>query len=644
MKREALFQGALAALALVAWTLFAGKDASWDVFNHHLYVPFSYLSGRYAFDLFGAGPQSYQNPIGYVPGYLLVASGLPSWCVGVLLAAMQGLLMAWPLHRLSRAVWGTDPRQRTLRGLALAAGLTAPVFLLVVGTTSNDPLVAALSLLALAIAVEPKPSRRALLIGGGALGLALAIKLTALAFAVAIAPLLVLRLVLRQLNVRDVVLFTAAALVSVAVAAGHWTFWLWSTFDSPVFPLFNEIFKSPFAPSGPTVAHRFLPVAPADWVARLWEMAAFRSYTITEAFAPDARLLVTAVAGLSDLGVWIWRRPRAPFGADLWRRVDLQLGLVIVVVYLLWIGSSGNGRYALGLFVLGGLLSVRALELVLPKRWSTLVIALVLGLQAAAYAGPGDRRYNGVPWDEHPYLDAKVAPRLAREPFLHLSLGVQSYAAAALVLHPAGALVNVSGQLALPVTGPLGAQLQDRLHTWQGRTRFLLLEPPAYALEGAKAAVLKKVRYLTYRLGLEPDWNDCERLVLSPSAPQKLVLLPNTREADRGIHLLSCAAVRLERRDMDIETRVAEAERVFAMIEDHCPRVFGPRPFASEVGPTVVQRLYGNSDARVNVSPTEGVTLTHFRALGVVSLGGIDHVLATGGQDACEAWEKLWNR
>ena len=35
---------AAALAALTAWTLFAGKDVSWDVVNHHLYLPFSLMT------------------------------------------------------------------------------------------------------------------------------------------------------------------------------------------------------------------------------------------------------------------------------------------------------------------------------------------------------------------------------------------------------------------------------------------------------------------------------------------------------------------------------------------------------------------------------------------------------------------------
>src|SRR5262245_41491798 len=91
-------------LITVGWVLLVGKDLSWDVLNHHLYLPFEWITGRIHSDLFGAGPQSYQNPLGYLPFYALVAHNYPSWVIGIVLAsvhAMNGIL-AW---RIAARLW-----------------------------------------------------------------------------------------------------------------------------------------------------------------------------------------------------------------------------------------------------------------------------------------------------------------------------------------------------------------------------------------------------------------------------------------------------------------------------------------------------------------------------------------------------------
>lgn len=630
---------AAALAALTAWTVFAGKDVSWDLLNHHLYLPFSWLSGRHVGDLFGAGPQSYQNPLGYVPGYLLIAAGWPAWTVGVALTALQTLPAAWALHRLALALWGPDERHRPWRRLAVALSLAAPVYLLTVGTTSTDPLCAALVLVALAGVIDARPHTPGrLVVGGAALGLAVAIKFTSGIFAIAIGVLLLWRLYSGQTRWSQALLFGTAAVLATVLGAGAWSWWLWRSFGNPVFPLFNSLFASPFAPAGPTVALRFLPDGPFGLLSRLWEMADIRAYTTTEAFVPDLRPLAAVLLALVLTVRRLLRRRPAGDGPALRTRPDLQLALVLVVSYLAWMLSSGNARYAVGWFVAAGLLTVRLLSLALP-RGPGLVLGLALGaLQLGIHIDAGDHRFKAVPWDGQRYVEFEVAPRLKEQAFLHLSIGVQSHAIVAMALHPQGALVNLTGQMGLPMTGPLGERLQQRLAHWAQRTRFLLPAPPPDANPDNRG----RIRFTTYRYGLTVDWDDCEPIVLRP---WQGAVVPTSAAAplDRvpAIALVSCAARPAPARDADIERRLAQADQVFGLLEAACPRVFGPRPFVSDISSVMVQRLYMNSDARVSVSDVDGVIISHYRTLAAQSLGRASEVIANGGRDACKAWSNL---
>ena len=89
---ESLWVTLAGTLMLWTWVMWVGRDLSWDVINHHIYLPFSLLSGRHAADLFAAGPQSYQNPIGYLPFYGLLRSDAPSWLVGTVLVMLHALV------------------------------------------------------------------------------------------------------------------------------------------------------------------------------------------------------------------------------------------------------------------------------------------------------------------------------------------------------------------------------------------------------------------------------------------------------------------------------------------------------------------------------------------------------------------------
>lgn len=629
----------------IAWTMLAGKDASWDVFNHHLYLPFSLLTGRYTQDLFAAGPQSYQNPIGYVPFYLLVRAGLPSWLAGVALAALNAALIAWPLHRVALSIWGAGAESRSWRWLAIVAAWCAPAFLIVAGTSSIDPLCAGLSLIGLAAALEPRPRFRLLLAGGVALGLAVALKPSSAVFAIAVGAVGLVRGLAGQWRWPVLLAFWGATIGGFVAGAGFWSAWLWANFGNPFFPLFNQFFASPFAPAGPTVAYRFLPASPLDFVSRLWEMAEFRAYTVTEAFVPDLRPLPAVVGVSVGLVAAIWRgRAPAAMRRAFWSRADVQLAVATFVAYLLWMATSGNARYAVAWFMMIGVVLVRAAQVSLPAPAAKVALGVVLALQMFVYVGSGDRRFMELAWDSRPYLVIGVPKRLVETPFLHLSTGMQSYASVASYLHPEGALINVSGQITLPADGPLGSELRRRLEAWRGKTRFLFLAPPRIDEPEIKAMVSAKSRFIAYRLGLAVDWSDCEKIWIDGDAYGSLdsrspLAASKMHRADAP--LMSCRAVTADLRDENVDRELAVAEEIFALIESRCPRIFSPIPLATDIGDGVFQRRYTNTDARVNVSRTDGVTMAHFRSLNAVSLGSIEHVVANKGLDACKAWQAL---
>ncbi len=638
---ESFWVSICALLATVSWTYLAGKDASWDVYNHHLYLPFSLLTGRYATDLFAAGPQSYQNPIGYLPFYLLVKTGLPSWLIGAALAGLHAALTVWPIHRIANTIW-PYPEDRSWRWMAMAAVWCTPVFLIVAGTSSIDPIGAGLALLAAAAVLERKPSPRLLLLGAAAVGLAAAIKPTSAVFAIAAGVVLLWRCALGQIQLSRFGLFCVSCIASFLVFEGFWAWWLWKTFQNPVFPLYNQIFASPFIPADAAAASRFVPTGIVEYVARLWQMVEFRSYVITEAFVPDLRPIVATLAALA-LGVWTARLYglRHMLRRELWLQPGAQLAALLVVSYPLWMAITGNARYAIAWFMLIGVALVRAVQLVLPRAGAKVFLGVLIAVQVMAYAGVGQRRYVGDPWDSEPYFSVTTPKRLLEEPFLHLSLGVQTFASVATYLNPHGALINLSGQFSLPADGLLGAAVKKRLAEWQGRTRFLFQAPPHFEDPETIAAISRRMRHLAYRFGLGIDWSDCEVIWIGWDRKQSPTLL--TPQADKASSpLMSCGAVARTARDTVLEAQMARADQVFSLLQKQCPSVYGPPPLVSDIGDDVIQRRYVNTDLRVNVSPTKGVFLAHFRSLNTIALGSIDEVIASQGRDACSAWQKLW--
>ncbi|MBC7665800.1 MAG: hypothetical protein H7276_18760 [Caulobacter sp.] len=640
-RREKLLRAGMFGL-LICWGMFAGKDVSWDVVNHHLYLPFSWVTGRFRTDLFAAGAQSYQNPLGYFPIYALVSLGLPAWIIGLLLSALHASVV-WPLDRIARLFWPGDREEDFwCRALALAFGCIAPILLIHEGTTSSDPITALMILWAVALSLElsaaraaPSGNRRDAAIAGALLGLAAAVKLSNAVFVLALCLLWLMKWAFRQADLARVALFAAGLTLAFAIGAGPWMAWLQHDFGNPIFPLFNNVFHSPDAPQQPFTSLRFVPATPGGMVSRVWEMATFSSFVVFEDFLPDIRPALMALAALAAaLALGLrggWRRLAQ---RETWCGPGVRYALLVVAMYVLWIRSSGNARYALPLFVLVGVGLVRATQHVVPFRTLKVLLLAALVIQGANYLALGAWRFSGVGWDAGPYLDYRVSKRLQEQPFLHLSVGTQTNAAIALFLAPGGALAHPVGGFSLPTDGPLGVRLASLMDRWHGRTRLLFAAPTAVTPAEVSHA-REELGALVYRLGVDTDWSDCETVQFVPTRGSWRPLGQADEKTGREKDLLSCAVRYLSRKDSAAEVERVTAEKVFEILEAACPTVFSPRPMASEHSVGVWQRHYLNTEAELSVSTSQGVNFTHFRVFPGVYFGSIDDVLARRKPVAC---------
>lgn len=77
---------------------------------------------------------------------------------------------------------------------------------------------------------------------------------------------------------------------------------------------------------------------------------------ITKGFAPDIRPLLLVLFSLLALVVVLGRRMLQGRAAQARKPMDIDLLLFMAVGYVLWILTSGNGRYALPVFLLCGLM------------------------------------------------------------------------------------------------------------------------------------------------------------------------------------------------------------------------------------------------------------------------------------------------
>ena len=248
---------ALAPFAFGALALALGQDANWDLRNYHWYNAYSVLNGRMGFDLLPSQTPWFYNPALDVPFYLL-ATHVPAVVAGFALGFVQGLnfVLLFMLAHASLII--PNPRQKVAACAALAAlGMLGGGGIALIGTTFYDN-VTSLGLFASALLVVRNRDRliaeaprrafiRALLVGVPA-GLMMGLKLPSAIFCVGFCfGILSMGGSFRRLFLLAFA-FGIGVLIGVAAALGPWAWALETRFYNPLFPYFNDIFRSPLAP------------------------------------------------------------------------------------------------------------------------------------------------------------------------------------------------------------------------------------------------------------------------------------------------------------------------------------------------------------------------------------------------------------
>lgn len=633
-------------LFTVSWGLLLGKDLSWDVLNHHFYLPFSWWTGRIDTDIFAAGPQSYQNPLGYFPFFFMVSAGVPSYLIGATLSAFHALngVFAW---LVAREIWPDDcVDKKTWVLLSTIAAVTTPIFLQSVGTSSVDPVGSALVIAAIWFVLRLHNKNDGVLeylIVGVLLGLAFSIKQSNAVFVLSVGFVIVVESVrLRRVTIS--LLAVSGGCIGIASGMGWYSAYLYERFGNPVFPLFNNIFKSDYYPEHAVVAGRFLVSDASEYFYRIFQFAEMKRLVYFEGFMPDIRpglLVVTAgfFVALSVLGL-LKNRPVKLF----YYGKDFLLFVILVVSYILWMATSGNGRYAIPFFILSGILLVRLLYVTFPVRFSKVLVSIILLTQIFYTSTAADMRFSVQNWGAGPYFDIQTSEELVNDPYLHVSLGVLSFSFLANALNKEGALINIAGQYSLPVDGPLGQEVDNLLAEWDGRTRVVGNAFDTSDLELVES-VENSIKYMLFRYALELDASSCYPIELENEG-----LVDGTITAwlhrnnqfvasSPPVKLFSCELLR-----HDIDSIKSDKENmvdaVFDVIEKACPRLYGPPAWLSERTEEYWWRYYANTDAIVKVFDDQ-VLVQHPRSPVDRVVGNPLDILNGIGDFDCSQWDML---
>jgi hypothetical protein len=607
------------AAACAVWTVCAGKDLNWDLLNYHYYLPFELIAGRLGQDFFAASAQSYLNPVGYLPFYLMVSSGWHSVLASIMLALVHSLSLAFVYLLAWRLFAHLPARERIVFAcLATATGAATAVYWATVGTSFLDPLLVPPMLGGLLLLLDGGPGAvRRCALAGALFGAAAALKYSNAIFALAAFPLvLAVPGLSRGARLRACLTYIAGGAIAVGVLAGPWLALMYRDFGNPVFPLLNNWFRSPYAPAVNVLSARF---ALDDWQAALsfpFRMAVLDRALYSEMFAPDIRFAALAVAAVALAAAAAMGRAaasRALQGSD-WRCFAfLGTGMA------LWLATSVNARYGMILLLLAGVCLVRLVERLMPATAAriAIVVALAVQISTSVLASP-PRWFITDEWSGH-WLPYAVPERALREPALYLSLETLSMSALAPFVDPASSFVAFRGPSSIPPDSP---KLGELLERYRGRVRALgrNLE----LVDGKpRAAVVKAYDDTLLRIGFRLDTGDCFTIPWRPDAVDPLSRAANwlarAQPTNEQLSAVSCAL-----RSGTGDPVRAERERYFSAlfdrIEKACPRIFRGQTAVTEPFGTGWSRNYVGLDARLEAGG-DWVVLNRYRAGAYVDLG-----------------------
>jgi hypothetical protein len=380
-----------------------GQDVSFDVLNYHYYSGFAFLHKQFNYDFAAAQVQGFFNPLLHVFTYLMLAH-LPSTATAALLGAFQGLnfYLVFQISQVLFRRWH-GPYRNVLSLANAAAGVYGVISLMEVGTTFGDNLVSVFALTGTLLIFRWLSADRnrtrnfpvQLWVAGAALGVGCALKLTVAIYAAGAAVALPVVLLALRDRVRPLVAFYGGLAAGFVAAYGVWGFNLYRTYQNPVFPYLNNIFRSSLYALHNTMDARFMP---RDWLQTLFYPFYFtrKNQWVSEIQFRDVRLALCymAVVLLAGLGLWVLvKRVAGVSGRDSIRPHNLSLlffALFFAISYAAWQQLFSIYRYLAVLELLAPTFLALTLAACLPNRRLSLGISLLLSLGICRSVIPAD--------------------------------------------------------------------------------------------------------------------------------------------------------------------------------------------------------------------------------------------------------------
>jgi len=358
------------------FSVYFGQDNNYDLRNYHLYNAWSLMNGHLNKDILAAGTQTYINPLLDLPYYMIAVKWLPGYPIAV--AFLGGLpygvlvFFTWLVARkiAVKLNFGSSLETETVAILTTIFGVTGSASISQIGTTFNEIQLAVFNIAALFFLLQstedlPERNRRNLiLLAGALLGISAGLKFTSLVYTIGAG--IALLLVTRGWKPRFLAMFYfgLAWLGMFGIVYGWWGYKLWQLFGNPMFPFYNQIFKSAWIPAINISDLRFMPRSIFQTIFYPFYWLLPNAMIVTEATFSDFRFSFAYLGVVILIGSFLYRKlslkkenleeNSAANGKD--NRVFYMLIVFFVISYIFWEVEFSILRYAVPIEILSGII------------------------------------------------------------------------------------------------------------------------------------------------------------------------------------------------------------------------------------------------------------------------------------------------
>lgn len=246
------------ALAMTCYAILAGPDTNWDLRNYHYFNGYTHLHGDFDRHILAAQFQTWHNATIDML-YVLLMQNLSPMLATIVIVLLQSLNAPF-LFIIAEQILRPSLRDQSrlcssiVLIMATIIGMTSAIFVSEVGLTYGDNITSVAVLAALASlghAFELHKSKNAgvmlwIFISGLMLGAGVGMKLPTAVYAPGFAIGLLWFDRKPYKILQRFFVFGIAAFIGLAITDGAWAWYLWETTGSPVFPVMNGLFRSPW--------------------------------------------------------------------------------------------------------------------------------------------------------------------------------------------------------------------------------------------------------------------------------------------------------------------------------------------------------------------------------------------------------------